>query len=256
MTLPTWGYPNGQIPASAMVPIPSRGGTFYLKPDAAQYWLLLATTFQAKFGVALDITDGYRDLAEQQYYWDAYQAGWGNVASPPGGSNHGVALAVDIYTPSYNSSTASAQFQWLLANAPSYGWTWTTGQASGESWHWEFTTTPTIAISKGTNSMGTVIYDGVDGASARRAFIEGSLVLENLTAAQAQQFIDAHHIKLTGSLNAGKDYDKWIAKAKAAGGTVEVGTVNLDNTEVLKRLDALPAAIATAFFAEQKKAGN
>lgn len=39
-------------------------------------------------------------------------------------------------------------------------------------------------------------------------------------------------------------------------GRVEVGSVIIDNTEVLKRLDALPVAIAVAFFAEQKKAGN
>jgi hypothetical protein len=50
--------------------------------------------------------------------------------------------------------------------------------------------------------------------------------------------------------------DQLYDEAVAALTTVAVGDVTVDNTEVIKRLDALPAAIAIAFFAEQKKAGN
>lgn len=142
--MPYWGYPNGEIPTEAMAPVESRGGTFWLEPSAQLWWLRLASEFERAWGVPLDITDAYRDLAEQQYYWDAYQAGWGNVAARPGFSNHGWGMAVDIYTPVYGSSS-SPQHKWLQHWAPQFGWTWDTGRASGESWHWEFATAPTFA---------------------------------------------------------------------------------------------------------------
>lgn len=59
--------------------------------------------------------------------------------------------------------------------------------------------------------------------------------------------------------------DEWVARvglvtnpglAFAPRAAIEVGNVEVDNVEVIKRLDALPAAIAKAFFEEQKKAGN
>lgn len=139
-----WGYPNGQIPITAMVPMESRGETFWLEPSAQLWWLRLASEFKRAWGVDLDITDGYRDLARQQYYWDLYQSGQGNIAARPGTSNHGWGQAVDIYTPAYGSSS-SPQHAWLREWAPKFGWTWDTGRASGESWHWEFAAVPTIA---------------------------------------------------------------------------------------------------------------
>ena len=65
-----------------------------------------------------------------------------------------------------------------------------------------------------------------------------------------------------GGASAGLNEETWSAyKARylapvSTGAPVKVGDVVVDNTEVLKRLDALPKAIAVAFFAEQKKAGN
>jgi len=152
MAIGYWGYPNGDIPNAAMTPITSRGSTYYLKPDAAYWWLRLQAAYASAWSVALSITDGYRNLAEQWYYWNAYQAGWGNVAAYPGKSNHGWAMAVDIYTPAFGGSTGTPQHNWLRANAPSYGWTWTTGQASGESWHWEFTNVPTQPVDTGDST--------------------------------------------------------------------------------------------------------
>lgn len=149
MVLGSWGYPNGQIPTAAMAPVYSRGGTFWLEPSAQMWWNLLAAEYQRVWGVPLDITDAYRSLAEQQYYWDAYQAGWGNVAAKPGKSNHGWAMAVDIYTPAFGGSTSDPRHQWLQVWAPKYGWTWTTGKASMESWHWEFAVAPTAPIPAG-----------------------------------------------------------------------------------------------------------
>lgn len=161
MAIGYWGYPNGDIPASAMYPVQSMGGTFYLREDAAYWWWRLTAEYGAVWGVPLEITDGYRPLAEQWYYWNAYQAGWGNVAAYPGTSNHGWACAVDIYTPSFGGSSSTPQHGWLRAHAPSFGWTWTTGKASGESWHWEFT--ESLPIPAGTNV--TPIGDEIDMAS-------------------------------------------------------------------------------------------
>lgn len=170
MAIGYWGYPNGNIPTSAMTKIYSRGGNFYLKPDAAYWWLRLMDAYAEKWGVPLEITDGYRTYAEQVYYWNAYQAGWGNVAAYPGTSNHGWAMAVDIYTPSFGGSANAEQHKWLQQNAPSFGWTWTTGKASGESWHWEFTgglakpaeTKPSVPIYQEEDDEVTIYYKDKD----------------------------------------------------------------------------------------------
>jgi len=128
------GYANGQIPLSELTQV----GGYYFRNDAAQAMVALRMAYSSALGRALIINDGYRDLAGQQQAWNDYQQG-GNLAAPPGTSNHGWALAVDFGGEVYGSST-SAGHQWLQANSAAYGWWWAGRYFSQvESWHWEYT---------------------------------------------------------------------------------------------------------------------
>jgi hypothetical protein len=56
-------------------------------------------------GHNITLSDAWRSYAEQKYYWDAYMAGWGNIASNPdsGQRNHMRGAAFDItYTTQQN----------------------------------------------------------------------------------------------------------------------------------------------------------
>jgi hypothetical protein len=103
----------------------------YLRADAASSLRSMQAAYKTATGQVLSFNEGYRDLATQQYYWNLYQAGKGNVAAYPGQSNHGWALAVDF-------DITDTMFAWLQANAGAFGWDWATGRASGERWHWEY----------------------------------------------------------------------------------------------------------------------
>ena len=78
-------------------------------------------------GVYLALTSGFRTNAEQQYLYGCYQSGscnGGNLAAPPGYSNHQSGVAVDL--------TTSA---WLAANAGRFGFRRT---VPSEAWHYEY----------------------------------------------------------------------------------------------------------------------
>ncbi|WP_181158398.1 D-alanyl-D-alanine carboxypeptidase family protein [Microbacterium sp. MYb64] len=127
------GYANGKIPLSELTQV----GGYYFRNDAAQAMNALRSAYSAALGRTLIINDGYRDLAGQQQAWNDYQNG-GNLAAPPGTSNHGWALAVDFGGEVYSSSS-SAGHQWLQANAQGFGWWWAGRFFSQvENWHWEF----------------------------------------------------------------------------------------------------------------------
>lgn len=129
------GYSNGGIPASALCPIPWVAGQL-LRCDAATSFVAMNTTFRAAFGYDIGVTDSYRSLAEQY----AVQATKGYLAATPGTSNHGWALAVDLGAGINNFGTP--QHQWMVANAPGFGWVhpaWAEpGGSKPEPWHWEF----------------------------------------------------------------------------------------------------------------------
>lgn len=78
---------------SNLVSVPWQPG-FKLTPDTLAY-LVAASN---RLGTQLELTDAWRSYAEQKYYWDAYQAGWGNPASNPdtGQRNHMRGAAFDL----------------------------------------------------------------------------------------------------------------------------------------------------------------
>ncbi|MEG3614111.1 M15 family metallopeptidase [Isoptericola haloaureus] len=124
---------NGYISSSEMCTL--WDGKTLVRADAAVALARLNESYRATFGENMCITDGYRSYALQV----STRAAKGSLAAPPGTSNHGWGLAVDICPDSY----AGSRYDWLRANAPAYGWdnpAWARpGGSKYEPWHWEFT---------------------------------------------------------------------------------------------------------------------
>lgn len=129
------GYPNGFIPQTAMCPVGI--GSHVLRCDAAMTFAALNEAYTATFGTPVCMTDSYRTFDSQVRLYAQKPA----LAAVPGTSNHGWGLAVDLCGGA--QSFGSAQYAWLAAHAPSYGWVnppWARpGAGREEPWHWEFT---------------------------------------------------------------------------------------------------------------------
>ncbi|MEO6774336.1 MAG: D-alanyl-D-alanine carboxypeptidase family protein [Kofleriaceae bacterium] len=82
-----------------------------------------------KKGVDLRIRSGFRTFAKQQRLYKQYRRGAGNLAAPPGYSNHESGRALDL------SVTNHKAFDWLQEHAHTYGFHRT---VPGEAWHWEY----------------------------------------------------------------------------------------------------------------------
>jgi hypothetical protein len=122
-------YANGRIPSSALASIP--GGK--LEKSAAAAWNAMRADIGKRTGVWIRPLGGqssYRSYAGQQYFWNLYRSGRGNVAAYPGSSNHGWGRAVDIATP----QMAALVRQY----GPRYGWSWAEGRRVGEWWHFTY----------------------------------------------------------------------------------------------------------------------
>ena len=116
---------NGQLPASALAPI--AGGQ--LRKDAAAAWNSMNVEAR-KHGLELLPTgsmSSYRTFAQQQYLWNLYQSGRGNLAAFPGQSNHGEGIAVDVATPQMRALLDSIGHK--------YGWAKEWSDAPSEWWH-------------------------------------------------------------------------------------------------------------------------
>ena len=116
---------NGKYPDSELADIP--GGR--LTKEAAANWLALRREGGEKLGVWLapiGPRGSYRTYAEQEYFWNLYQAGKGNLAARPGTSNHGLGHAVDLAAP-------GSMRQVVDRFGQAYGWRW--GEAPSENWH-------------------------------------------------------------------------------------------------------------------------
>jgi hypothetical protein len=128
------GYQNGRVPLTALAH-PAQAPTAWFRPDAAAAFDRLSAAYAARFGHPLRVTDSYRDYAHQV----STKAAKPGLAAEPGTSNHGWGLAADIIVGSYSS----ADYLWLRANGPRYGWdnpTWARqGGSRPEKWHWDFT---------------------------------------------------------------------------------------------------------------------
>lgn len=146
---------NGNLPSSSLgkalgfAPGSGVGATGgLLQKAAAAAWNL---AYKASGGI-LSLTEGYRDLAGQNYRWSLFKKG-GNLAAAPGTSKHGYGLAADV---------AGGQ-SWLRANGAKYGWTNTgLGFAQREPWHFEYRGVPQLANGAvvGRRPGGTLVNVG------------------------------------------------------------------------------------------------
>lgn len=118
-------YENGKLPDSALADI--KGGR--LTVEAAAGWNAMNVEARSR-GVELlpAASDcAYRTYAEQEYYWNLYQSGQGNLAAKPGTSNHGWGNAVDVDTPDMRDMLDSI--------GAKYGWSKSWSDAPTEWWH-------------------------------------------------------------------------------------------------------------------------
>jgi len=120
------GYGNGKIPSDALAPLDGSSERLWA-PAAEKLNALMADAKAA--GVSISVTDGYRTYDSQVRL--AREKGLysqGGLAAPPGTSEHGWGLAVDL------GLNASAQ-AWMRQHAKDYGFV---ENVPREPWHWEF----------------------------------------------------------------------------------------------------------------------
>jgi hypothetical protein len=122
---------NGRLPSSQLKAIP--GGR--LQKGTAYSWLRLRAKIArvTKGRVWICPTSprtAYRTYAEQQYFWNLYISGRGNLAARPGTSNHGWGLAVDVPT--------VEMAQLINKYGASYGWQKRWSDAPSEWWHFKY----------------------------------------------------------------------------------------------------------------------
>lgn len=124
-------YLNGRLPSAALADI-YQGR---LRIDAARAWRAMHMEAAGRFGTLLRPTgpnSSYRTIAAQRYYWALYKSGRGNLAAPPGTSNHGWGLAVDLATPQMRSIVDRI--------GAKYGWQKRWSDAPSEWWHLKYRT--------------------------------------------------------------------------------------------------------------------
>lgn len=101
------------------------------KDTANAFWVMQEAA--AADGIQLSINSGFRTMEEQEYFYMCGPSGCCccndcNLAAAPGYSNHQSGHALDI-------ATGGGAYDWLAANAGSFGFTET---VPGEPWHWEW----------------------------------------------------------------------------------------------------------------------
>ena len=125
---------NGHLESHELVDV-SGGwfGTARLLPPAAQAWESMRAA-AAQDGIDLYAVDTYRSYDVQAHAHGEYLAGRKDAyVAPPGHSEHGYGLAVDV-TNGSPVGPGDPEWHWLTENATRFGW----HPISNESWHWEY----------------------------------------------------------------------------------------------------------------------
>ena len=129
------GSSNGMLPETALCPVWGAPGAL-LRADAAFAFGRLSQAYAEHTGRPICVTDSYRSYAGQV----AVRAAKPTLAAVPGTSNHGWGTALDLCGGIQSFGTAA--HEWMLLNAPAYGWyhpSWArAGGSKPEAWHWEF----------------------------------------------------------------------------------------------------------------------
>jgi LAS superfamily LD-carboxypeptidase LdcB len=120
------GYKNGEKLQLRIVDC-GGGGVECEAHTAAAFRAMAKAAHKA--GLDLSIRSGFRSHAKQTALYKKYRSGNGNLAAPPGFSNHESGRALDLYI------TKDKVYSWLKDNAGHYGFYRT---VPGEAWHWEY----------------------------------------------------------------------------------------------------------------------
>lgn len=114
--------PNGAMPADLVCGVPW-APSFSVYCPALEPLSRLNAAYSQTFGKNLSFASAYRPGFE-------------------GRSFHGWGMAIDLNGSSGLMSFGDAEYQWMLTNAPAYGWYhpfWAgPGGMNPEAWHWEF----------------------------------------------------------------------------------------------------------------------
>ena len=117
------GYRHGQAMTLCVVRV---DGKLVERRTAAVFLNMRAAA--AKAGVHIHVVSGFRTMAQQRRLYWLYKHGQGNLAAPPGYSNHQSGHALDLNTAS------PGVYSWLANHGHAYSFKRT---VPSEKWHWE-----------------------------------------------------------------------------------------------------------------------
>jgi LysM repeat protein len=117
--------PTTQAPGMATIPSPY--GDLPLQPAAADAWNRMREEALSVYGIDLypgGPLSAYRTYEQQAQLYDAYLAGQGAPANPPGTSSHEWGTAVDVATPEMRSviDEIGAKYGWTKVHGPGEWW--------------------------------------------------------------------------------------------------------------------------------------
>lgn len=249
-------YKNGKIPTAELGVI--SGG--HLQKAAATSWNEMVKAAK-KDGVTLASAGAYRpyddpykysqvEIFKDRYTKQATGSGpygdvrrWNGVryvrtsgaaAAPPGTSNHGWGLAIDVANAFYAyGKTPGKIVSWLNKNAGKYGWvrrSWTFVKNTWEPWHWEYEASKDT---KPWKPKALVTVDGIWGTATTKALqkqlgVTADGVLGPKTIRALQKAVGAKQdgiwgVNTTKALQ--KHLNKWISAKKITGSTLKVDGV-------------------------------
>jgi LysM repeat protein len=114
-------------PTPGMGSVPSPYGDLPLLPGAAAAWNAMRAEALSVYGV--DMYPGgpmsaYRTYQQQAQLYDAFLAGYGAPANPPGSSSHETGTAVDVATPEMRSvvDKIGSKYGWSKVHGPDEWW--------------------------------------------------------------------------------------------------------------------------------------
>ncbi len=119
----TTGYQSGSPRSICVATVDGK----QVEINTANAFLAMRTQAR-RDGVNIYIVSGFRTMEHQRYLYQLYLSGRGNLAAPPGYSNHQNGLALDLNTSDWGV------YNWLARNGARYGFRRT---VPSEEWHWE-----------------------------------------------------------------------------------------------------------------------
>lgn len=119
----TTGYNHGKVMTICAVTIDGKA----VEQGTAHSYLEMRDA-ASRAGVGIIVVSGFRTMQKQRELYAAYRAGRGNLAAPPGYSNHQSGHALDLNTKGKGVKA------WLVKNAATYGFRRT---VPSEDWHYE-----------------------------------------------------------------------------------------------------------------------